>query len=145
MIEKKNIFLTARPQSILVFFSYFIICVVSSYCMGPGADEPLYLGPSTIFRGRNLICLSEGRTLKFMRLRECAAVSENTIIHNGLHVPSPSCSESNLLSLGQVDPQLPPGGELLPVAEVVGHFLAGVPRHQRGAVLHELVSRLHVS
>lgn len=51
---------------------------------------------------------------------------------------------SNLLRLGQVDPQLPPGGELLPVTEVVGHFLAGVPRHQRGAVLHELLGSLHV-
>lgn len=37
----------------------------------------------------------------------------------------------NLLSLRQVDPQLPPGGEFLPVTEVVGHFLAGIPGHQR--------------
>lgn len=50
---------------------------------------------------------------------------------------------SNLLSLGQVDPQLPPGREFLPVTEVVRHFLAGIPGHQRGAVLHELVGSLH--
>lgn len=55
----------------------------------------------------------------------------------------PKCM-SNLLSLGQVDPQLPPCGEFLPVAEVVGHFFAGIPRHQRRAVLHELVGSVHV-
>ncbi len=51
---------------------------------------------------------------------------------------------SNLLRLGQEDPQLPPGCEFLSVTEVEGHFLAGIPRYQRGAVLHELVGRLHV-
>lgn len=56
----------------------------------------------------------------------------------------PSCNMPNLLSLRQVDPQLPPGGEFLPVTEVVGHFLAGIPGHQRWAVLHEVVSSLHV-
>lgn len=50
----------------------------------------------------------------------------------------------NLLSLSQVDPQLPPGCEFLPVTEVVSHFLAGIPRHQRWAVLHVFVSPLHV-
>ena len=52
--------------------------------------------------------------------------------------------DTDLLRLGQVDPQLPPGAELLPVAEVEGHLLAGVPGHQRRAVLHRLVCRLHV-
>lgn len=55
---------------------------------------------------------------------------------------APACPD--LLGLGQVDPQLPPGGELLAVAEVVGHLRAGVARHQRGAVLRELAGCLHV-
>lgn len=50
---------------------------------------------------------------------------------------------SNLLSFGQVDPQLPPGGEFLPVAEVVRHLLASIAGHQRRAVLVEFVCSLH--
>lgn len=51
----------------------------------------------------------------------------------------------NLLRFGQVDPQLPPGGEFLPVAEVVCHLLASIAGHQRRAVLAEFVRSLHDS
>ena len=55
-----------------------------------------------------------------------------------------AASAPNLLSLSEADPQLSPRREFLPVAEVEGHFLAGISGHQRGAVLHRLVGRLHV-
>lgn len=39
--------------------------------------------------------------------------------------------EPNLLSFGEVDPQLPPGAKLLPVAKVVSHFLASISGNER--------------
>ena len=33
---------------------------------------------------------------------------------------------SNLFSFGEVDPELPPGSEFLPVTEVISHFLTGI-------------------
>lgn len=42
---------------------------------------------------------------------------------------------SHLFSLGQEGPQLPPGAELLGLAEVERHLLGGISRGQRVAIL----------
>lgn len=42
------------------------------------------------------------------------------------------CSnDPNLFSFSEVDPQLPPGAKLLPVAKVEGHFLASISGNER--------------
>lgn len=50
-------------------------------------------------------------------------------------------TSSNLFSFGEVDPELPPGGEFLPVTEIISHFLAGISWYQGRPVFHKLVCR----
>lgn len=91
-----------------------------------------------LYLAENLIWLPEGR-------KDCKSKAVGAA--NNMRTFCMCCwgsSVPNLLSLGQVDPQLSPCGEFLPVAEVVGHLLAGIARHQRRAVLHELVGCFHI-
>lgn len=117
-----------------------VVCVR----VGCHRETPFQMG--SMFRAGNLICLSEGHAEYFGKHGEskksermeagskCVSMNAATYLVSChlLNVP-------NLLSFGQVDPQLPPGGEFLSVTEVVCHFLASIPGHQRRAVLVEFV------
>lgn len=46
---------------------------------------------------------------------------------------------TDLLRFGEINPEFPPRRKFLSVAEVVCHLLAGIARHQRGAVLQKLL------